>query len=85
MSQTFQAKQVAPIITDCVKQKIFDETFPFIILQGLEAEIKAHLEELYKDTRHVPILTQVHEPGRWIKIRGVHMDVVAQFLLSKGL
>lgn len=53
-----------------------------MLLQALDAELKELLAN--DDIEGLPILTQVHEPGRFIRIRGVHMDKVAQFLLDKG-
>ncbi|XP_067938382.1 large ribosomal subunit protein mL49-like isoform X2 [Watersipora subatra] len=49
---------------------------------ALDEALRAHLEEVDPDSS--PILTQVHEPGRFIRIRGVYTDTVAQFLLDKG-
>lgn len=53
--------------------------------QALDADIRAHLEEIVDQPKEGLILTQVSEPARWIRVRGVHMERIAKFLLSKGL
>lgn len=41
-----------------------------------------YLNGLYPDGD--PIVSQVHEPGHWLRIRGVFADDVAKYLLEKG-
>ena len=51
-----------------------------ILLQLLDAEIRAHLlEKIGK-----PIDSQVHEVAMYLRYRGNYTDIVAEFLLDKG-
>ncbi|XP_064623210.1 large ribosomal subunit protein mL49-like [Lineus longissimus] len=50
----------------------------------LEAELSEHLKSLRKKGDK-PIITQVHEVGRFIIVNGIHVEPIVAFLLSKGL
>ena len=54
--------------------------FIIILLQLLDAEIRAHLlEKIGK-----PIDSQVHEVAMYLRYRGNYTDIVAEFLFDKG-
>jgi len=53
-----------------------------LFLQSLERDLMNYLNGLYPDGD--PIVSQVHEPGHWLRIRGVFADDVAKYLLEKG-
>ncbi|KAF6022861.1 MRPL49 [Bugula neritina] len=50
---------------------------------ALDADIRELLEASKTDPNYL-VLTQVHEPGRFIRVKGVHADTIAQFLIDKG-
>ncbi|KAH9490322.1 54S ribosomal protein L49, mitochondrial [Bulinus truncatus] len=49
---------------------------------ALEAELRHYLQE---KTRLKVIKTQVHEVGRFIRVRGLHTDLIASFLFERGM
>ncbi|KAK7469619.1 hypothetical protein BaRGS_00036348 [Batillaria attramentaria] len=51
------------------------------LFSALDADLRAHLEQV---TGWTPIASQVHEVGRYIRVKGLVADHVCDFLLSKG-
>ncbi|KAK3733018.1 hypothetical protein RRG08_002621 [Elysia crispata] len=49
---------------------------------ALEADLREHV---LKITGQKFVNTQVHEVGRFIRVRGQHRDLIANFLLEKGM
>lgn len=49
-------------------------------MQALNEDLKSHLETL----RKVPIVSQVHEVGMYIKLRGDFVLHVKEWLLKTG-
>ncbi|GFN82830.1 39S ribosomal protein l49, mitochondrial [Plakobranchus ocellatus] len=49
---------------------------------ALEADLREHV---LKTTGQKKVNTQVHEVGRFIRVRGQHRDLIAKFLLERGM
>ncbi|RUS87808.1 hypothetical protein EGW08_004407 [Elysia chlorotica] len=49
---------------------------------ALEADLREHV---LKTTGQKSVNTHVHEVGRFIRVRGQHRDLIAKFLLEKGM
>ncbi|KAL5008953.1 hypothetical protein ScPMuIL_014534 [Solemya velum] len=45
-----------------------------------EEDLRHYLETLTEE----PIITQVHEVARFVRVKGYHLDDVAKFLMEKG-
>ncbi|GFR69225.1 39S ribosomal protein L49, mitochondrial [Elysia marginata] len=49
---------------------------------ALESDVREHI---LKSTGQKMVNTQVHEVGRFIRVRGQHRELIANFLLGRGM
>lgn len=57
-----------------------ETNFFYISSQKFEEDLRHYLESV----KNEPIITQVHEVARFVRVKGYHLEDVAKFLLEKG-